>query len=133
MTNQYHLVMSYVNRQYSAFEIRKKITQVDIEKVMHMADSISCDSELNKELEKVIKDLKVLKFEKKRLRKRRASHGEVLAKRICRKSVKASIKEKNVLSPFRTSSTSSSSRRNSAANRLASFSLIELSSKSPTS
>ena len=28
--------------------------------------------------------------------KRRASHGEVLAKRICRKSVKASIKEKNV-------------------------------------
>ena len=96
MTNQYHMVMSYVNRQYSAFEIRKKITKVDMEKVMHMADNISCDSELNKELEKVIEDLKVLKFEKKRLRKRRASHGEVLAKRICRKSVKASIKEKNV-------------------------------------
>ena len=57
--------MSYVNRQYSAFEIRKKITKVDMEKVMHMADNISCDSELTKELEMVIEDLKVLKFEKK--------------------------------------------------------------------
>ena len=32
---------------------------------MHMADNISCDSELTKELEMVIEDLKVLKFEKK--------------------------------------------------------------------